>query len=264
MSLSKPYRRNYRAIKPGKNSGYSDWAYIRDKEYAKSPDHYVRAFLMIQQDLQKLFEYVEPSEECLKTYSYRIHALLIRTCIEIEANFKAILNENIFTPEINQYGKPILNIGVYKIINSTHRLSSYEVMLPIWNGDKKIFQPFQSWKEKNGVLNWYQAYNDSKHDRQDKFKLANIENLLDAVTALLILLSSQFKDEDFSPGTTGLAIEGHDYYDFDNAIGSFFRIKFPHDWDESEKYDFDWNELKNNPNRFEKINYDLIIKKQFI
>lgn len=98
MSIAKPFHRNYRGIKLGPQSGFSDWAYIDDREYAKNADHYVRAFTLIQSDLQSIFEYLEPSDECRTAYSYRIHALLMRACIEVEANFKAILEENTFTP----------------------------------------------------------------------------------------------------------------------------------------------------------------------
>ena len=101
MSFAKPFHRNYRGIKAGPQSGYSGWAYIEDREYAKNPEHYVRAFALIQSDLQSIFEYLEPSDECRAAYSYRIHALFMRTCIEVEANFKAILEENTFTPPRN-------------------------------------------------------------------------------------------------------------------------------------------------------------------
>jgi hypothetical protein len=82
--------------------------------------------------------------------------------------------------------------------------------------------------------------------------------LLSAVTALLILLSSQFKTEDFSPGSRGIAISGYDFHEFEPAIGGFFRIKFPDNWADQEKYDFDWSKLKDQPDRFDKINYDLL------
>ena len=95
MSQPKPFHRNYRAFVQGPNSGYNQWAYIIDRDYAESPEHYVRAFLLLQKDLQTLFEYVEPSDQNLKTYSFRIHELFMRSCIELEANFKAILKENI-------------------------------------------------------------------------------------------------------------------------------------------------------------------------
>jgi hypothetical protein len=126
-------------MKPGPQSGYSDWAYIRDPDYAKNAEHYLRAFILIQNDLQSIFEYVEPSDECRTAFSYRMHALLMRVCVELEANFKAILEENTFTPP----AKRSLNIGDYRKVDATHHLSSYEVMLPIWSGAPRIFKPFE-------------------------------------------------------------------------------------------------------------------------
>lgn len=70
MSFPKPFHRNYREIVAGPNSGYSSWGYIIDQEYAESPEHYVRAFLLLQKDIQTLFEYVEPSDQNLETYSF--------------------------------------------------------------------------------------------------------------------------------------------------------------------------------------------------
>ena len=102
LSFNKPFHRNYRPVlKTGAQAGYSDWAYIIDREYCNNPEHYTRAFLIIQEDLKKLFEFVEPSDNNCSTYSFRIHELLMRTCIEVETNFKAILKENIFNPIFN-------------------------------------------------------------------------------------------------------------------------------------------------------------------
>ncbi|MEJ2378555.1 MAG: hypothetical protein P8Y71_25295 [Pseudolabrys sp.] len=217
MSFAKPFHRNYRGIKPGPNSGYSRSAYIHDRDYAKNAEHYVRAIILIQDDLRSIFEYLEPSDECRAAYSYRIHALLMRTCIEIEANFKAILEENCFTPP----PKRSLNMTDYRKVDATHHLSSYEVMLPIWNGTPPTLTPFESWKQLRGLVSpngkgvslpWYKAYNASKHDRQDKFKEANFENLVTAVAGLLVLISSQFHNEDFSAGSPALGLSGHDYH----------------------------------------------------
>ena len=260
MSNKIPFHRNYRGFIKGSNSGYSSWAYIVDKEYAQSPEHYTRAFILIQNDLKKLFEYIEPADRNRKTYSYRIHELLIRTCIEVEANFKAILKENIYKPtdkEGNLREEKCWKIYDYKRINITHHLSSYKVLVPTWNGKFSIFEPFDDWKKKD-TLCWYTAYNLSKHDRQSEFKKANFKNLLNAVSGLLVLLSSQFKTEDFSSGGRSLGISTDDYYSMTPAIGDFFRIEFPSDWDNSEKYDFDWDELKQEKRRFEKINYNLL------
>lgn len=129
-------------MKDGENSGCSSRAYIIDKEYAQSPIHFIQAFLIIQKDLKTLFEYIEPSDNNAGTYSFRVHELFMRTCIEIEANFKAVLEENIYTPPKQRN----MNMIDYYIIEKTHRLSGYKVLLPIWDEGEKLLQPFVSWK----------------------------------------------------------------------------------------------------------------------
>lgn len=260
MSHPKPFHRNYRGFVNSPNSGYSQWAYIIDRGYAESPEHYVRAFLLIQDDLQRLFEFVEPSDCNLQTYSYRIHELLMRSCIEVEANFKAILKENIYNP--TNGGRVIhekdWNIQHYKIINKTHHLSSYKVHVPILDGNQSYFEPFKEWGNNNSSPPWYKAYNNSKHDRKIKFKEANLSNLMNSIAGLLVVLSSQFKTETFSPGATTLAIGSNNYYPNEPALGEFFRIEFPNDWTDDEKYDFNWSDLRNQSDRFQKIDYNSI------
>ena len=244
----------------GPNSGYSEWAYIVDRQYAKSPEHYVRAFLLIQSDIQRLFEFIEPSDTNLRAYSYRIHELFMRTCIEVEANFKAILSENIFNP-LDRNGAPRLEkswkIHDYKKTNITHHLSGYKIHIPIWDGANSTFEPFKQWDTQQD-LSWYQSYNKSKHDRHLSFKEANFQNLLSAVSGLVALLSAQFGNEDFSPGSTLLSASTDNYYSTKPALGQFFHIEFPSNWTDAEKYDFDWSILKQANDRFLKIDYNLI------
>jgi hypothetical protein len=227
------------------NSGYSQWAYIVDRAYANSPEHYIRAFFLIQSDLQRLFEFIEPADDNLTAYSYRIHELFMRTCIEVEANFKAILKENIFNPT-KRDGSPKpekdWNIHDYKKVNATHHLSSYKVFIPIWDGAKSCFEPFKQWSGA-AELTWYQAYNASKHDRMNEFKKANFENML---------------TQDFSPGSTSLSVNTDSYYSTSPGLGDFFHIQFPSDWRDDEKYDFNWAELKTQADRFQKIDYDRV------
>jgi hypothetical protein len=260
MSHSKPFHRNYRGFVNGANSGYSQWAYIVDRHYSESPEHYVRAFLLMQSDLQRLFEFVEPSDCNLGAYSYRIHELLVRACIEIEAKFKAILRENIYNPA-DRNGAPIpekkWNIHNYKKVNKTHHLSSYKVHVPIWDGAQSVFEPFREWGA-NADLSWYKAYNKSKHDRTIAFREANFGNLLNSVAGLLVLLSSQFGTQDFAPGSTSLSVNTDSYYSTEPALGGFFHIEFPTDWSDDEKYDFNWSDLKHQPDRFQKLDYDKV------
>jgi hypothetical protein len=262
MGLKKPFHRNYRKMKAGPNSGYSDWAYIVDRQYAQDPEQFIRAFLIIQSDILKLFEFVEPSDINLATYSFRIHELLMRTCIELEANFKAILRENIYNPiyrkgpRAGSYrAENVWNIDDFKIINKTHHLSGYSVQLPFWKGHKKIRKPFENWRTEESLI-WYQAYNHSKHDRHHKFNEANLENLLEAYCGLFVVLSSQFKTESFETGSHSLRINTDSYFSGRFGIGGYLMIEFPNEWTDDEIYDFDWSVLKNEDSRFEKINYN--------
>ncbi|WP_052668300.1 hypothetical protein [Photobacterium iliopiscarium] len=257
MIIDKPYHRNYRSMVNSPNSGYSGWAYIVDREYSQNPTHYIRAFMMLQDDLQQIFEFVEPSDTNLNTHSFRIHELLMRTCIEIEANFRAILKENIYTP-VDHKGKSrsenSWNIRDFHKVNISHRLSSYRVQYPVWDGESHTFEPFKQWVD-GSSLNWYQAYNASKHDRHDNFNKANLNNLLNAFAALQILISSQFKTESFS-ATRSLGIMMDSYHQLNSGIGGYLLIGFPSDWPEEQKYSFDWSVLKTEAERFQKFNYN--------
>lgn len=172
----------------------------------------------------------------------------MRTCIEIEANCKAILVENEYPRKGN------LTIKDYKKINPSHRLSSYEVKVPYWRGSGEIRSPFAAWSDSK-PLEWYQAYNHAKHDRHEKFSEATLDHALDAICALVVLLSAQFLTEDFAPSASYLSLS--DSTDgFASAIGNYFRVRFPNDWPENDQYAFDlndWNVLQNEADPFQSI-----------
>ncbi len=167
MAVDRPYRRTCRQFADGKYAEGGRSGYIVHPMFANSPSHYVRAFLLLLKDLQELFDYVEPADKNLSCYSYRIHALLLRACVEVEANCKAILAENGYSKSSD------MNMVDYKKINTTHRLSSYQVKVPYWNGSKEMRSPFSAWAS-GAALPWYQAYNITKHNRLAEFEEANV------------------------------------------------------------------------------------------
>ncbi|MEQ8807908.1 MAG: hypothetical protein RIE59_02470 [Imperialibacter sp.] len=242
-------------MRKSQNSGYNDWIYIVDPEYSQNPEHYVRAFMIIQEDLLKLFQSIEPSDTNKNTYSFRTHELLMRICIEVEANFKAILRENTYTPK-DKKGKPRLEkdwtMNDYRLLNKTHRLSDFRIEFPIWSGNDKIRQPFLPWNG-NGSIDWYNVYNRSKHDRIGSFQEANFDTLLDSFAGLAALLASQFNTQDFQPGADLMAFHGANY-----GIGNYLIIHFPETWLEDEIYEFNWEDIKDKPDRFQKIDYNNI------
>ena len=228
--------------------------YQNDREFAVAPTHYTRSFIIIQEEIKNLFEFIEPADQNLKTYSFKIYQLLLRTATEVEANFKAILREN-------KYSKKDKGFNMrhdYKKVNISHHLDSYSAEFPIWTGEKKIFTPFKSWKTEE-TLDWYNAYNQCKHDRVKNLNLATFENLLNAYCGLFILLTSQFESHSYEPGEVLISWGDEDnYYKGKFGIGDYLMIHYPDNWAMDEHYDFDWNELKNTKDRFSKFDYDAL------
>jgi hypothetical protein len=247
MPVNKPYRRICRQFSNGSYAEGGRSRYIEHPKYAKSPEHYIRAFTLLLKDMQELFDYIEPSDKNLSCYSYRIHELLLRACIEIEANCKAILVENGYIKSND------MKMGDYKKINVSHRLSSYEVRLPFWRGTHNIRKPFLSWAIGNN-LRWYQAYNVTKHDRHESFDLATFEHMTDAMGGLIILLSSQFYTHDFGPSDKVLALdEPRD--GMESSICGYFRVRYPTDWPTDQQYDFEWQKLEKEADPFQEFDY---------
>lgn len=228
--------------------------YLLHKRYATDPRHYVRAFLLLQADIIDLFSYVEPSDKNLATYSHRIQQLLMRACVEVEANLTAIFLDNEYSA-----ARGNLTMQQYRLIEISHRLSSYQIRVPAWQGSQGVRQPFLSWKD-NEPLPWYQAYNKSKHNRHENFELATFNALIDAFCGLGVLLAAQFHEEDYSPGDKTFSLSGACYtYDgndgMEPAIGGLLRIKFPYDWPQDERYEFDWQKLSALDDPFENFDY---------
>lgn len=194
----------------------------------------------MQKDLLELFDYVEPSDTNEPCYSYRIRELLMRACIEVEANCTAILSENGYV-RLGDW-----NMTDYRKLETTHHLSSYEVRLPTWFGAHTTRRPFAQWQGAAGAgLSWYQAYNRTKHSRHDNFQDANFGALVDAVCGLAAILASQFMNEDFGPDYIVTSAGPGDGFEY--GTGGYFLIKAPDDWPPAERYDFNWGQLRADP-----------------
>ncbi len=45
------------------------------------------------------------------------------------------------------------------------------------------------------------------------------------------------------------------YDQMESGIGGFFRVKFPNDIPHEDRYDFNWQELRNCPDPFQELDY---------
>lgn len=240
MAISKPY---YRIFRPG--AGFD---FLKDTRYCNEANELFRALQLLELDLKKVFEYVEPCKDNSKTYSQRLYELLLRACTEFEASAKAILCANSY-----QKSQDDFTIKDYRLINKATKLSEYKVSLLPWSPVSKVLQPFKDWKRTH-ELDWYSAYNSVKHNRFAEFSKASLNNVINAIAGVCIIIYSQINY---------LAITGIPHsnqfelgiVDEDNYLplvnNSIFSISAP-SWNNNEKYNFNWNELKTDSEPFDK------------
>lgn len=252
MSVTKPYYRTVRQFLDGQYSEGGRSRFIRLSAYAPDAANYVRAYELIQKDLLTLFEYVDPADQNLDTYSFRTYELLLRTCTEIEANFKAIFRANKFT------GSKQPTVEDYYLINRSHFLSDYEVKYPYWDGMAAIRRPFEAWGgAARAKLSWYDAYNKSKHDRGTALRSATVESLTDAVAALVVVLTAQFGDDDFGPNDDLLSVGGIND-GMKPAVGDYFRVQYPDSVPVADRYDFTHEDISDDPEWLQRFDYDAL------
>ena len=207
-----------------------------------------RAYKIIEQDLELLFEYIEPCDANNETYSHRTFELMLRASTEFEANCKGILLANGYSP-VNKNGKSRLsdkwNINDYWRINKALKLSDYKVILRAWHPNPRSLEPFRDWHGTTSyqILKWYKAYNEAKHNRDKKFERSNFENTIQAIAGLLCVLFAQFNIHTTYPYShvTGIDLDNNGMQRLENSM---FDIITP-TWTTRESYNFDWETLKN-------------------
>ncbi|WP_278719221.1 hypothetical protein [Bacteroides caecimuris] len=245
MAIANPYHRIWRPM-----SGYS-WLnrmweedssvptldYLHDFDFADQQEmnSLLTTARLIIRDLYELFNYVEPNNINLQTYSHRLYELLLRAATEFEANCKAILDAN----EYVKTGGGNLNITDYFKIEAATKLSDYVVSFDRWpNHD---FKPFYAWS--SGIfapLPWYQGYNQVKHNRYANFHKANFDNVMNAVAGLLCILHAQIGERMDPVCFEGIAVQQNTQ---DEVVNGTFTIKAP-TFTDAEKYGFIWDDSK--------------------
>lgn len=243
MAINNPYYRIYRpSIRhnafDNPTSGYERDALFLPEAEKKSM---IMAARLIIDDFERLFEFIEPHTSNEKVFSHRIYELLLRACTEVEASCKGMLQAN---------GHAANSMEDYKKIEQATHLSGYTVQYTNWTSSNYSVQPFVSWAT-GGSLSWYKAYNDVKHNRWQKFKQANLKNLLDAISGLLCLIHAQIGDE------VQQVFESNFYFSADGVADVWVRsfLINPYQFPDSEKYEFDWGSLHTDPNRFQRFQF---------
>jgi len=221
----KPFKNIYR---PGKGNVKLPFVEARK---SKEGRNYISAFELLKKDLKTIFEYIEPVGNNFRAFSHRLFELLLRACMENEANCINIIIQN--TASLGE-----INILRYSDLEGPMKLSEYKVKCQ-WI-DYPEFSPFESFaiseRNKRSPL-WYRDYNAVKHNRVDNFEKATLDNVIQAIGAVYVILSAQYApwfDEPAARRVMGLD---------PLRVGMFVLTQEP-EWDEVNQYEYNWHDLK--------------------
>src|SRR3990172_9438069 len=144
--------------------------------------------LLIQQ-LDNLLLYIEPSPNGLECFSHKTRELLILACTEVENQWRSLLQRANIIP-IN---KKDYTTKDYVKLSSKVYLNEFSITLRSISYSTKL-RPFSKWNASNPTtsLEWYDAYNKTKHDRNKYFDKAKLEYIIDAIAANIALYAVRF------------------------------------------------------------------------
>jgi hypothetical protein len=144
------------------------------------------ALKLLLAKMQDVFETVEPSPSNLQTYGHKIRELLLLAAMEVEASWAAVL-------KANGYAEDRFTTRDYVKLLEPMRLDSFVLALRSYPGFPS-FNPFKSWDAVAPTmsLGWYDAYNRTKHNREECLGVATLERAVHAVGAAVAMLYAQF------------------------------------------------------------------------
>ena len=138
---------------------------------------YWRYFLALEEDLINFSKYVEFSQDNYSTYSIELARIYLSTCSEIDVVAK-LLSKNLghtTARNITDYSDAIL---------STYpNLPNLIINAPRYN---LSFAPWSAWTASNSPR-WWRNYNNVKHQRNEHYHDANLENVFNALSGLLTI-----------------------------------------------------------------------------
>lgn len=133
---------------------------------------------MLVADLEAVFEYVEPSDDNLSTYSHRLYSLLLRACTEFESLAKEMAKA------VHGDATEFRSMTQYVSLDLDFKLSLLAVDVLPWRPEPRRFVPFRGWRDAEPKLVWYQGYNTVKHNRSADFSKASLANTVEAVAGV--------------------------------------------------------------------------------
>ena len=135
-------------------------------------------FLAIESDLIKTARYIEFCEDNLGVYSIELAHILISASSEVDVLLREICRlKKIKANNINDY-RIAFQENLPEFINEPIFITRYGLE----------FTPWENWNG-DDCPEWWRSHNKVKHERNQYFEQANLQNTLNAVGALLIAVT---------------------------------------------------------------------------
>ncbi|EHA1127621.1 hypothetical protein [Vibrio parahaemolyticus] len=136
-------------------------------------------FSVLESDLSMVSRYIEFDERNFDTFSPELSKLLLSAGSEVDVIFKHMCARV-------DASAPRRNIlDYYKVINSNSKLKlmlTEEIFIPRFG---LSFKPFAEWSDEKRP-DWWQAYNNVKHDRRNSYHQASLQSVLMSLSALML------------------------------------------------------------------------------
>ena len=139
-------------------------------------------FVALERDLETVSRYVEFTPDNYEIYSIELAHLLFAAASEVDVVAKLLCKQ--LDPQqdpstINGY-KPIMTNGIPTLAGENVFIPRYGLTLTPWD----------QWSKNDGQQPhpyWWSGYNKVKHERDANFKLATLQNALNAMSGLMLV-----------------------------------------------------------------------------
>lgn len=146
-------------------------------------NNYFRYYILLENKFTSTLNYVELAEENFSTYSVEYAHQLLAIGSELDSFFKIYCGFN------SDDRKNIIHYTRH-IMNSYPKITSQKI--EIINTDIEI-APYADWEQWNpsnntgNLLDWWEAYNSVKHNRQNNITKASMKNVINSLAALHLI-----------------------------------------------------------------------------
>ncbi|MFI5447683.1 hypothetical protein [Polaromonas sp. UC242_47] len=160
-----------------------------------------QALRILIEKLDEILLYIEPSRTGLQAYGHKCRELHILACTEAENLWAQYMRLANAVP----VGRTFTTNDYVKLL-APLRLSEFSVSCKLISNSYSV-APFSRWNASNPTqsLPWYNAYNKTKHDREQHFADATLENCLHAIAAVVAMFCARHSPFPLTEGNSSLA-----------------------------------------------------------